>query len=364
MAQNPTINPTPAILPPLADGDVLQAPSGAWLVVGDTPGQQSRQRVLLTAAYTDPVINVDDAALAKIPEVGGVRTAQNLTAEKALAQIAVLTGAPWPKPHNCSAESQKYAEDYSKVRDALNAKYEQLVKMLAATDASAQTALTKSFLAAKAEADKAVMGGLAAAAAVASVVPVVGPVISALLNIISAASGGVAVGPMPQVTKVRDKFEWESYRGFSPGLFYAERPIGEYDTWDGVETALAQRRLQFVSRVDFVLDTLSRALRVDFFCIFPAWWERSNIDSRQLRQARALAQRWGADKAFMSKAQLDYGQKPRYLIELLPNPDSEEIKALLSGNASKLQSDAVIRAMQEAEAKKRQERPEAQPSKG
>lgn len=191
----------------------------------------------------------------------------------------------------------------------------------------------------------------------ASQIPVVGAIISGLLAIFAKVGGGVATGPGPVYIPIRDRFELESYRGFSLGFYNSEHPVSGAD-WAEIDEGIAKRRLAYINRVEMTLDTLEKALGIDFRCVFPAWWERPEmLTPERLDRVRGYAARWGTNLTrFRSLAYLDE-VKPRYFIELLPDPESESIKALVSKDLSKIPPDSYFQVVTELEKQKREKAP-------
>jgi hypothetical protein len=325
------------------DGDVLKG-SSTWIVVGDTIGAQSRQAVAGAVPSDLDVITVADSDLEQLPIVDGSREPEPLSLAKAIAQVRGITGHDWPSSALCAdprleAEVSKIGE----LRDSLAAKTSESVKTLALQDPGNQASLMKRWLEQKSAKDKEVVTALSAASIAANAIPMVGPVLSALLSIVSAVGGQAAVGPAPSSTPIREQFDRESYRGFSALYFVAERPITG-DTWEEVDRAKALRTTAFTDMVDRTLDVLSKALNLPLRCIFPAWWEPGSPkpSGQRLREFRNRALHFASDwEEFRGGASLDFG-KPRFLIEYLPDPDSEGIKALLSRDAKNLPTGAFF----------------------
>lgn len=336
MSSDPQVRPLPSALPRLWDGDLVQGDESAWMILGDTPGSQSRQRVKIPPGWAESVFRLTDADLQPLAVVDGSRAPLPLTLEKTLQQVQALTGQPWPAPPACDDAVLKTDEaKLSQLRDALMAKTNELVKVLATQDPANQLALTKQWMVDKAAKDKEVMTALSATSAAASAIPLVGPVLAAMLNIVAAVGGGVALGPSPQNASTRELFNRISYRGFSGFLYSAEHPPSG-DDWDAVGRSIDSINLQFITWVDSTLETLSKALRLPFKCIFPAWWEPRTLTPptpARLREMRFQAARFATEPGrFRAQAALDMGA-PRYLIEFLPDPNSEAIAKLLLANS-------------------------------
>lgn len=339
---SPTIQPVGSSLPRVFDGDILRG-SSTWIVVGDTIGSQARQAVPSVPADLD-VISVADADLEQLPIVGGSRQPEPLTLQKACEQVKGITGHDWPRAMLCDdPRLEANASRVSELRDSLAAKTSESVKTLALQDPSNQAALMKRWLEEKSAKDKEVMTALSVASIAANAIPVVGPVLSALLQIVQVIGGQAAVGPAPNSTPIREQFERESYRGFSALFFQAERPV-QGDSWEEVDRNKALRSTAFVDRVDHTLDVLSKALNLPLRCIFPAWWEPGSPppSPQRLREFRNRALHFASDwEQFRGGASLDFS-KPKYLVEYLPDPDSEAIKALLTKDAKNLPTGAFF----------------------
>jgi hypothetical protein len=330
MSQAPTIRGVDE-LPRLQAGDVIKTGSQVLQVVGSELGKQSLRETTISDGYNGRIIPASPAAIARFPVLPGMGVSKPLATSDVEAQISAILGQTFPPPQKCDALAENDQKMAIKLRDALSAKLEEMIKSLSALDPVNQKAAIAAFTAMKQQQDQILVASLSTAAAVANAIPVVGQVLSALISLVLAISHETAsVGP-PQVTPIRESFELNSYRGFSAGLWNLERPIGEMPTYADVERAITRRQLGFIAEVDQALDTLTQAFHVQFACLFPRWFNGSSKTVPQLLYIRDLAERYKADpETFKAKAYLDPG-KPRFLFEALPSYKSEGIQALVKG---------------------------------
>lgn len=222
---------------------------------------------------------------------------------------------------SCTLLTPQQQEIVDVLRRRVSGSLEVLLRALDVKEPARRKEILDRFAADKAADDAALKKGLTTAAAIANAIPVVGPVLSAMLAL--AAQIGAAQGPIITPQPPREYAATiGAYRGFSPIGFYR----GRGTLADPFNLARVQR--EFERYVDAKLDAYSAILGVELRCVFPRYHVAQGFTAKELQLLEGDADPIATTRALWDNQLVASYTGPRFLIDDLPDSGSAEFERI------------------------------------